>query len=88
MNPAEIVIQSDRLQMVRGEKFAFVRVRLHMMLTAQAYGAKSSVVYAFPVSSVCTDSVHVMHFSRHITHGAFGMLDAVVHVSPGVIRSA
>ena len=57
--------------MVRGEKFAFVRVRLHVMLTAQAYGAKSAMVDSFPVSSVCPDSVHVMHFSGHIAHGAF-----------------
>ena len=87
MNPAQVVIESDRLDVVCFKKFLLVHVRFRMVYTAQADGEDSCVDDRLAVSSVGTYSIHMVDLSGLTADGTFPVLDAMIHVSADVIRS-
>jgi hypothetical protein len=87
MNPAQVVIESDRLDVVCFKEFLFVHVCFRMMDTAQADGEESCVDDRLAVSAVGTDSIHMVDLTRLTADSALAMLDAMVHIPADVIRS-
>ena len=73
--------------MVLCEEAVFVYVRFFVVDAAEADGAKAYVDDAASAAAVGSYGIYVVHLARLSAHGAFAVLDAVVHIPSDIVRA-
>lgn len=70
-----------------GEEEGFVYVGFFVVDAAEADGAEAYVDDAGSASAVGSHGIYVVYLARLSAHGAFAVLDAVVHIPSDIVRA-